>query len=404
MVATGVLLPRGYIYPSLSAEVARARPRRARGRRFRPRRARRAARRPGDPQGGRRRARTICSRSVECSSSWRRSRSSGCTAPPAPSGGSRGRPTAAAACVGLSWEYAYHARWVANDCLLTQFAALALYMLALYRRSRRPGWIYAAAVAVGLGTGAKFPGVTLLLPVLAAGVALRPGARWRSHLARGVALSAVAFAAYLVTTPGTVLDPFKFIEDGRRISSAYQGTHFGYSVSGAAQHWRVAISYLALAFFSPFMGVAAALFACALVGAVAWARADRSRRGGRRGLPAALPPGSSAGSTRWRDREELPLPHSVPRAPRGARTRPARDAPAAALGASRVRGGARRVPHRSGGLARPRGREHSHARRAGGRALRACVRRGARGHAVHGLAPRARARDGAGAHLARERR
>jgi hypothetical protein len=82
----------------------------------------------------------------------------------------------AAATLGLSWEFAYHSRWVANDCLLTQFAALTILMLALFHRSGRAGWVYGAAVAVGLGTGTKYPGVILLVPVLIAGLALR-GAR-----------------------------------------------------------------------------------------------------------------------------------------------------------------------------------------------------------------------------------
>lgn len=38
--------------------------------------------------------------------------------------------TLAAAIFGLSWELAYHARWMTNDCLLAQFSALCLLLLA----------------------------------------------------------------------------------------------------------------------------------------------------------------------------------------------------------------------------------------------------------------------------------
>ena len=126
----------------------------------------------------------------------------------------------AAATLGLSWEFAYHARWVANDCLLTQFAALTILMLALFHRTGRPGWVYGAAVAVGLGTGTKYPGVILLVPVLIAGLAALP--RWAigRQLSRAVLLCALAFAAYLVTTPGTLLEPFTFIYDYHRITGA----------------------------------------------------------------------------------------------------------------------------------------------------------------------------------------
>ncbi len=199
---------------------------------------------------------------------------------------SRGEAFFAAACIGLSWEFVYQARWVANDCPLTQFAALTLFMLALFYRTRRPGWLYGAAIAVGLGTGAKYPGVVLLLPVLGASFLahLRPTAQAR----RLFALSAVAFAAYVATTPGTLLDPFKFIEDGRRISSAYQGGHFGYSVATGWHHAGVALEYLALSFFSPFKIVALLVFLSALGGAVAWTRSDRGASAVLVGFPTAF--------------------------------------------------------------------------------------------------------------------
>lgn len=190
-------------------------------------------------------------------------------------GRSRWESVAAAAALGLSWEFACHARWITNDCVLTQFAALTLFLLGTFARTRRPGWLYAAAVAVGLATGAKYPGVLLLLPVLATSAAMRPARGLGAHAARLVALSAVAFGAYLLTTPGTMIEPFTFIEDGQMISTIYQGTHHGYTVTGPLQHLRVALSYLAFAFFSPYTPIAVGLFAAAIVGAVAWSRGER---------------------------------------------------------------------------------------------------------------------------------
>jgi hypothetical protein len=190
-----------------------------------------------------------------------------------------GRPrwesVAAAAALGLSWEFAYHARWITNDCILTQFAALTLFLLGTFARTRRPAWLYAAAVAVGLSTGAKFPGVLLLVPVLATSVAMRPARGLGVHTARLVAISAVAFGAYLLTTPGTLVEPFRFVEDLQLLSKTYQGTHYGYTVTGPLQHLRVALSFLAFAFFSPYSPLAIALFAAALVGAAVWWRRDR---------------------------------------------------------------------------------------------------------------------------------
>jgi hypothetical protein len=129
--------------------------------------------------------------------------------------------------------------------------------------------------------------VVLLLPVLATSVALRPARGLGAIAGRLVALSALAFAVYLLTSPGTLVEPFKFIEDGQIISQKYQGTHYGYTVGGPLRHFRVAISYMAFAFFSPYIPIAVALFAAALVGAVAWSRRDRYGFAVLVGLPTA---------------------------------------------------------------------------------------------------------------------
>ena len=84
----------------------------------------------------------------------------------------------AAAGLGLSWEFAYHSRYAVTDCLLVQFSALTLFMLALFRRTAQPHWLYAAACAVGLSTGTKYPGVFLLAPVLVSGFLSLP---WNAY-------------------------------------------------------------------------------------------------------------------------------------------------------------------------------------------------------------------------------
>ncbi|HEY5090840.1 MAG TPA: glycosyltransferase family 39 protein, partial [Polyangia bacterium] len=137
----------------------------------------------------------------------------------------------AAAGVGLSWEYAYHARWVATDCPLVQFSALTLFMLALYFRARRPSWLYAAAVAAGFATGAKYQGLVLLLPVLLAGALTLPVRPLRGQVIRAVALTAVAFFASVIASPQTVFDPFANWEELLRISKYYATGHWGHTVT-----------------------------------------------------------------------------------------------------------------------------------------------------------------------------
>jgi len=181
----------------------------------------------------------------------------------------------AAAGLALSWEYAYQARYLANDCLLAQFAALTLLLLAVFHRTRRTRWLYGAALAAGLATSTKYPGVLLLLPIALTSWFAQASRPADDRLLRVVALCAMAFGAYLVTTPGTVLEPYVFLSDARRVTYLYATGHFGYTVSGPARHWQLALEYLGLCFFSPSKVVAALMAAGAIWGAVGWWRHDR---------------------------------------------------------------------------------------------------------------------------------
>jgi hypothetical protein len=181
----------------------------------------------------------------------------------------------AAAGVGLSWEYAYHARWVATDSILVQFSALTLLMLALLHRTRRTGWLYAAAVAAGLATSTKYPGAMLLAPVFLSSVFSLPTSKVAAQAWRVVALGALAVGTYLLVSPSTVLEPFGFIEKTRWIASYYRTVHHaGHWVPSAWKHWEVVFEYLALAYFSPFRTLAVPWFASAILGAVLWLRRD----------------------------------------------------------------------------------------------------------------------------------
>jgi hypothetical protein len=186
---------------------------------------------------------------------------------------SKGEALIAAACLGLSWEYAYHSRWLATDCVLVQFSALTLLLLASFQRWAHTGFLYGAAVAAGLGTGTKFPGLVLLVPVVVSGLW---GVRslWL-RLFRFASLPATAFGAYLLSTPATLVDPFAFAEQLKFISGYYQTGHYGYSVAGGVEHWTKALLYLAISYFSPYRAFSVVLFAAALVGGVLWVRADR---------------------------------------------------------------------------------------------------------------------------------
>jgi 4-amino-4-deoxy-L-arabinose transferase-like glycosyltransferase len=182
---------------------------------------------------------------------------------------------AAAACLGLSWEYAFHSRFVATDCPLVQFTALTVFMLGLYFRERRTLWIYLAAVGAGFATGAKYQGVILLLPVVLASVLTLPVRPLGRQIFRILTLPLIAFAAFLVTTPETIIEPFANWEELLRIARYYEAGHWGYTVTGMGQHLRLVLLFLSVSFLSPFKVVALILFACAVAGAALWIRSDR---------------------------------------------------------------------------------------------------------------------------------
>jgi hypothetical protein len=187
----------------------------------------------------------------------------------------------AASGLGLSWEFAYHSRFLATDALNTQFAALVLFMLALYMRHGRTHWLYAASVAAGLATGTKYTGLGLLLPVLLSSILHRQWKRGHWELAllaeaqRAVLLCVTALLVYLVTTPSTLLDPFRFISETRLISKLYQGTHGGYTAESGWDHARIVVEFLGLGYYSRYKAVALPLFVISLVGAGLWVRRDR---------------------------------------------------------------------------------------------------------------------------------
>jgi dolichyl-phosphate-mannose-protein mannosyltransferase len=182
----------------------------------------------------------------------------------------------AAAGVGLSWEYAYHARWVATDSILVQFSALTLFMLALFHRTTRPGWLYAAAVSAGLGTATKYPGAILLVPVMLSSVLTLSPHNLRAQALRLFALGGLSVAVYLVASPSTLMDPFTFVEQSRWIAGYYRTAHHaGHWVPNVWQGWKVVLLYLSLAYFSPFRLLAVPWFATAILGAIVWIRSDR---------------------------------------------------------------------------------------------------------------------------------
>jgi 4-amino-4-deoxy-L-arabinose transferase-like glycosyltransferase len=146
----------------------------------------------------------------------------------------------AAAAFLLSWELAYHARWIAPDAVAAQF--VALFLLAAVIASQRPtsAWrvqLPAAAAAAAAATK-YFPGI-LLLPALI--LAARPRSfseGWGERLKRtGISLGVFA-AVFVIITPGVLFQNAAFIDDVRWESEHYRTSHSEYfgTVHGGRIH------------------------------------------------------------------------------------------------------------------------------------------------------------------------
>jgi len=184
-------------------------------------------------------------------------------------GRSRLESVIAAGILAGSWEVAYHSRWVAPDVIMMQFALLAFLCLAAGRTGRPTRWFYFGAIAVGLTTGTKYPG-GLMLPFFLIGAGESLWRRYAStpslvfkHL---VALTATTGITFLMTTPGALLDPFRFFRQLQEQHDIYASGWFGYSVKPGLSHFFAILQYISLQVFSHYWTISVALAILSLVG------------------------------------------------------------------------------------------------------------------------------------------
>ncbi len=185
-----------------------------------------------------------------------------------------GEAVVAAALLASSWEIAYHARWLRPDTILLQFTALCAWCLVRARTAERPArWLHLAAIAAGLGAGTKYPGAILLVPLLLTAWHVAPA--WTAFRGAAARLVGTFFAAYLLTTPATLLEPVRFVANVLSEMHHYQLGHGGQTVNAGAEHLGLSLSYLATVLFSPYWLVSLAVAALAVVGAAAALGGDR---------------------------------------------------------------------------------------------------------------------------------
>ena len=145
----------------------------------------------------------------------------------------------------------------------------------LHNRRGQAGWLWAAAIVAGLAAGTKYQGALLVGPVMLCGMLWTP-ATLRQRAASVVAIGALSVASYLVTTPGTVLDPIIFTEWLTKEVNHYTTTgHGGYTIAAGFPHLGLLLRYLAFVLFSPHAPVAMLFFAFAVIGGLLCWRENR---------------------------------------------------------------------------------------------------------------------------------
>ena len=186
-------------------------------------------------------------------------------------GRSRMEALLAAALLSCSWEFAYHSRWIAPDAVMAQFLWLSLLCLVAGEISRTLPWFYLGAVAMGLAVGTKYT-AALLLPFFVAGAG---SSLWRKNGAvRFVAKNSLgivltATGTFVLTTPGSVLDPFRFFYQLGEQQEIYGTGWYGYSVKPGVAHFLEILKYFTLQFFSHFGPISAVLAVFSLLGLAA---------------------------------------------------------------------------------------------------------------------------------------
>jgi len=173
-----------------------------------------------------------------------------------------------------SFEYFYHARWLAPDGLMACLAFMTTGLVALYWQHRRWSLLMAAALVAGLTCGTKYPGGIFLVPVLLASMLSRETRSGWGLVLSWSQIVGLFLLAFVLSTPGSLLEPYKFLGDITRELSHYKNGHGAYTVSMPLEHSARMARYLLIVAPSRLPALSFILLLPALWGAVCLGRRD----------------------------------------------------------------------------------------------------------------------------------
>lgn len=147
-----------------------------------------------------------------------------------------------------SFEFAYHARWVAPDAAGTALAVWAVFF------ALQPKRIIWAGIFIGLAFSIKYNYLFIALPVAWITLYYRPHIGQKMRALAFLFLAAAAIS--LCITPALVFKPVDVFHDIRFEMEHYQQGHNGYSVNGWTEGIPLSFEYAFLRFFPAVFGVA----------------------------------------------------------------------------------------------------------------------------------------------------
>ena len=172
-----------------------------------------------------------------------------------------------------SWEFIYHARWIAPDSILAFLISCSLasqyHILTTKCHRKRFFWIVISAALAGQCIGTKYTGGIVFVPLL---FAIGLAHKTEPHMSKTtlLVLTSILIAAviFVVTTPGSILEPERFLRQVLFEIRHYSMGHRGYTVAAGMDHLSKMLIYLFLVTPSKIAASAVTASTLALIGIV----------------------------------------------------------------------------------------------------------------------------------------
>ena len=192
----------------------------------------------------------------------------------------------AAALFGLSWETIYHFRMFTPDPIMVPFVLLSFYfLLSALEKEDYVRFLRLASISAGIACGAKYTAVFLSLSIFLTSAHLflrstywshsnfllqtrsdnssrfvtksRYDFELRSFIGLQIRLGAWFILGYLLTSPGSILEPVKFVNDVITQEWVYRiAGGGGYSVWALNDKLVIMGTYFGAVFFSNYLPIA----------------------------------------------------------------------------------------------------------------------------------------------------